>query len=144
MEDPKECVIIHQEVKTHYFFSVLSHVITVGWLRHSGNPWLGTWICPPCSRPTQDETVFLIFVITTILNQDLTRINSSLSNTMIPIGNLDFGHLKLLGLAPPIPTSCRLWITFSWIMYDYPITPCPCSCWPPGQSFGLGWSKRSF
>ena len=45
-------------------------------------------------------------------------INSSSSNTMIWIGNLDLGHLIdiLNYLATPTPKSSRFLITFSWIM----------------------------
>ena len=45
-------------------------------------------------------------------------INSSSSNTMIRIGNLDLGHLidTLNYLATPTPKSSRFLITFSWIM----------------------------
>ena len=45
-------------------------------------------------------------------------INSSSSNTMIQIGNLDLGHLidTLNYLATPTPKSSRFLITFSWIM----------------------------
>ena len=45
-------------------------------------------------------------------------INSSSSNTMIRIRNLDLGHLidTLNYLATPTPKSSRFLITFSWIM----------------------------
>ena len=45
-------------------------------------------------------------------------INSRSSNTMIPIGNLDLGHLidTLNYLATPTLKSSRFLITFSWIM----------------------------
>ena len=67
-------------------------------------------------------------------------INSSSSNTMILIWNLDLGHLisTLSYLATPIPKTCRFMITFSWLMKDYPRSLFSLSTW---SIFWSGWVK---